>query len=144
MKRLMTLALLTAMLSVHPVASEAAAPVADEAIFVEGTRYSAVFEAPQRRWRLLSADGRDVRLRVADSCALGSAPPPGLWLLTRDGQGQPTLLAPSATALPAGHSGQVRLLDCDQAAAGPLSAMAVPRVLLDWLSEHSGSVYVAR
>ena len=144
MKTLMPLVLLTAMLSAHPLAARAAVPVADEAIFVEGTRYSAVFEAPQRRWRLLSADGRDVRLRVADSCALGSAPPPGLWLLTRDGQGQPTLLAPSATTLPTGHPGQVRLLDCDQATAGPLPAMAVPRVLLDWLSEHSGSVYVAR
>lgn len=144
MKRLMTLALLTAMLSIHPVASEAAAPVADESIFVEGTRYDAVFDAPQRRWRLLPAESDDVKLRVADSCELGSTPPPGLWLLTRDDQGQPTLVAPSATALPEGHPGRVRLLDCDQAATGPLPAMAVPRVLLDWLSEHSGSIYVAR
>ena len=46
--------------------------------------------------------------------------------------------------LPEGHPGRVQLLDCDQAATGPLPAMAVPRVLLDWLSDHSGSIYVAR
>lgn len=144
MNRLMRLSLLTTMLATLSPAPEAAAPVADEAIFVEGTRYDAVFNGPARRWRLLPAQGREVKLRVADTCHLGSPPPPGLWLLTRDDQGRPTLVAPSATALPEDHPGRVRLLDCNEAATGPLPAMAVPRALLDWLSEHSGSIYVAR
>ncbi len=144
MKSLMTLALLTALLSTHPVCAEARAPVADEAVFVEGTRYDAVYNGPARRWRLLPAEGRDVKLRIAESCDLGTAPPPGLWLLTRDAQGQPTLVAPSATALPDGHPGRVRLLDCNQAQPDALPALAVPRALLDWLSDNSGSIYVAR
>lgn len=144
MNRLMIFALLTALLAGHPAPSQAATPAADEAVFVEGTRYDAVFNGPARRWRLLPAQGPELRLRVADTCHLGSAPPPGLWLVTRDGNGRPTLVAPSATTLPPGHPGQVRLLDCDEAATGPLPALAVPRVLLDWLSEHSGSIYVAR
>ncbi|WP_374604138.1 hypothetical protein [Arenimonas sp.] len=144
MKRLMTLALTAALFAPHVVAARTATPAADEAVFVEGTHYDAVLDGQGRRWRLLPAQGPDVKLRIADTCEPGATPPPGLWLLTRDGQGQPTLLAPSATALPAGHPGRVRLLDCGQAVTGPLPALAVPRVLLDWLSDNSGAVYVSR
>jgi len=144
MKRLMPFALLTALLFALHASPRAATPVADEAIFVEGTRYNAVFNGSLHRWRLLPADGPDLVLRVADSCHHGSPPPPGLWLLTRDDGGQPTLVAPSATDLPPGHPGRVRLLACGQDVQDGLPALAVPAPVLDWLSTHSGSIYVPR
>ncbi|KFL36976.1 hypothetical protein [Arenimonas donghaensis] len=144
MKRLMPFTLVTALLLALSPAPRAATPAADEAIFVEGTRYDAVFNSALQHWRLLPTEGPDLRLRVANSCHRGSPVPPGLWLLTLDDGGQPTLVAPSATALPAGHPGHVRLLACDQQAQDDLPALAVPAPVLDWLTTHSGSVYVPR
>lgn len=139
MKRLMLAALLT-MLS---LAASAAEPVADEAVFVEGARYDAVLRRQEQSWRLLPAEGRDVKLRVAESCHAGSPPPRGLWLLTTGRDGSPTLLAPSATPLPAGHPGEVVLVPCGQPLPTGTPALAVPEALVAWLAEHSGAVYVA-
>ena len=144
MNRLMPFALLSALLFALPASPRAATPVADEAIFVEGTRYDAVFNGALHRWRLLPAQGPDLTLQVAPSCHRGSPPPPGLWLLTSDDGGRPTLVAPSATTLPAGHPGRIRLLACDEAADDAQPALAVPAALLDWLTTHSGTVYVPR
>ncbi|HEX5693503.1 MAG TPA: hypothetical protein VFY00_02660 [Arenimonas sp.] len=144
MTRLMSLALLGTLISTLSAAPLAAAPVADEGIFVEGSRYDAVFNGTMNRWRLLPAQGREMRLRVADTCRHGSPPPPGLWLLSRDADDRPVLVAPSATALPAGHPGRVRLLPCDQARADALPVLAVPESIIEWLSTHSGAVYVPR
>ena len=139
MKRL----LITTLLALLAPALPAAEPAADEAIFVEGARYDAVLHRKDQRWRLLSADGADLRLRVSGRCRGGDLPPRGLWLLTRDAGGQPTLIAPSATPLPEGHPGRVRLVPCDQPLPAGQPAMALPSVLADWLGEHSGAIYVA-
>lgn len=137
MKRL----LLAALLSLAGLAPASAAPPADEDIFVEGSRYDAVFVASRGYWRLLPLTGADVRLRVADACRTGPTPPPGLWLLTQDAAGRPQLVAPSATPLPAGHPGRIPLVGCGDADS---VALAVPQALADWLRHHSGAIYVTR
>lgn len=120
----------------------AAAPAADEAIFVEGARYDAVLSQASRTWRLLPASGNALRLQVSPDCQLGAAPPRGLWLLTRDQWGRPELVAPSATPLPRGHSGHIRLVACGQPALGREPALALPDGVLAWLQQNSGSIYV--
>lgn len=140
MNRLLALALL----ALAPALAPAAEPAADEAIFVEGTRYSAVWQPGQHAWRLLPADGPALKLRVRPACRAGEAPPPGLWLLTRGADGQPRLVAPSATDLPAGHAGEVRLVPCGATLPSGEPALAVPADIVRWLDQHSGAIYVAR
>jgi hypothetical protein len=137
MKRL----LLAALLSFAGLAPASATPPADEAIFVEGSRYDAVLSASRGDWRLLPLTGSEVRLRLAEACRAGPTPPPGLWLLSRDAAGRPELVAPSATALPAGHPGRIPLVGCGEDDA---RALAVPDALADWLQQHSGAIYVTR
>ncbi|MFY2763223.1 hypothetical protein [Arenimonas sp. MALMAid1274] len=138
MKRL----ILASVLVLFSLAAQASRPAADEAVFVEGARYSAVLDSQGRAWRLLPAGGRDLSLRVSGECHAGSVPPRGLWLLTQDAQGRPELVAPSATALPAGHSGRIRVVACGQPA--PQGTLALPAGLVQWLQQNSGSIYVAR
>lgn len=141
MNRLLMTALLSLAL-VSPVVS-AAPPAADEAIFVEGARYDAVLSRGANAWRLLPAAGGELRLSVADHCRTGLTPPRGLWLLTRDAEGRPELVAPSATPLPTGHSGHIRLVDCGQPVAAGETALALPPGLIAWLQQNSGTIYVA-
>jgi hypothetical protein len=141
MKRLMLTALLS--LSLVSPAVPAAAPAADEAVFVEGARYSAVLSRGANAWRLLPAAGGELRLNVAEHCRSGQSPPRGLWLLTVDGQGRPQLVAPSATPLPEGHPGHIRVVDCDQATTPGEAALALPPGLIAWLQQNSGTIYVA-
>lgn len=122
--------------------AHAAAPAADEAIFVEGTRYDAVLSQASRAWRLLPAGGSALHLQVAPDCRLGAAPPRGLWLLTRDQWGRPELVAPSATPLPPGHTGHIRLLACGQPRLGREPALTLPAGVLAWLEQNSGAIYV--
>ena len=138
MKRLM----IASLLALSTLPGIAAEPAADEAVFVEGARYDAVLHRQEQRWRLLPAEGGDLRLRESGRCLDGALPPRGLWLLTRDAEGQATLVAPSATPLPPGHPGQLRLVGCGQALPAGLPAMAVPETLVEWLAEHSGAIYV--
>lgn len=142
MNRPMTVLLIALAFALAVPALQAADPVADDAVFVEGARYDAVLHRQDQRWRLLPADGADLRLRVSERCRAGELPPRGLWLLTLDAGGRPTLVAPSATPLPDGHPGRVRLVDCDQPLPAGLPAMAVPASLSQWLAEHSGAIYV--
>lgn len=137
MKRL----LLVALLSLAGLAPASAAPPADDAVFVEGSRYDAVLSASRGDWRLLPLTGADVRLHLSAHCRGDAVPPPGLWLLSQDAQGRPELVAPSATPLPAGHPGRIALVGCDDAVAG---ALPVPAALADWLRQHSGAIYVTR
>lgn len=143
MKSLIQAALLTTlMLATH--AAAAAAPVADDAVFLEGTRYSAVLSRSQGAWRLMPAGGSDIKLHVSPDCDTGADLPRGLWLLTRDAAGQPQLVAPSATPLPAGHPGHVRLVDCDRPVADREGSLALPPSLVQWLEHRSGAIYVAQ
>lgn len=140
MKRLLALAVLL----IAPALAPAAGPAADEAIFVEGSQYSAVLHTGRHAWRLLPADGSQVMLKVRPACQAGLPPPRGLWLLTRDAEGRPALVAPSATALPPGHPGQVPLVACGEPLPGDAPALAVPADIIAWLGQHSGAIYVAR
>jgi hypothetical protein len=141
MKRLLLTALLS--LTLTAPAALAAAPAADEAVFVEGARYTAVLSRGANSWRLLPAAGGELRLNVAEHCRAGQAPPRGLWLLTLDGRGRPQLVAPSATPLPAGHPGHIRLVGCDQPVAAGEASLALPPGLIAWLQQNSGTIYVA-
>ncbi|HST45492.1 MAG TPA: hypothetical protein VLK29_09760 [Luteimonas sp.] len=125
-----------------PAAALAAAPAADDAVFVEGTRYDAVLDPEVNAWRLLPATGADLQLRVSERCGAGAAAtPPGLWLLSSDAAGRPELQAFSATPLPRGHSGRIPLVACGDAVTG---ALALPPGLIAWLQQNSGTIYVAR
>lgn len=137
MKRLF----LATLLSLAGLSPASAAPPADEAVFVEGTRYDAVLSASRGDWRLLPLTGSEVRLRLAQPCPGGATPPRGLWLLSQDHQGRPELVAPSATPLPPGHPGRIPLADCGE---GGDDALAVPASVTDWLREHSGVIYVTQ
>lgn len=141
MKRLMLTTLLSLTLITPTVL--AAAPAADDAVFVEGARYSAVLSRGANAWRLLPAAGGELRLNVAEHCRAGQAPPRGLWLLTLDDRGRPQLVAPSATPLPAGHPGHIRLVGCDQPVAAGETTLALPPGLIAWLQQNSGTIYVA-
>lgn len=141
MKRLMPTALLS--LTLFAPTAPAAAPVADDAVFVEGARYSAVLSRSANAWRLLPAAGGELRINLAEHCRVGQAPPRGLWLLTFDDRGRPQLVAPSATPLPAGHPGHIRLVGCGQPVAADDAALALPPGLIAWLQQNSGSIYVA-
>ncbi|WP_290593001.1 MULTISPECIES: hypothetical protein [unclassified Arenimonas] len=140
MKRLLMIAL--SALAFFPGLAPATGPAADDAVFVEGARYDAVLHRREHRWRLLPAEGADLRLRVSETCRAGELPPRGLWLLTLDAAGHPTLVAPSATPLPSGHPGMVRLVGCDQPLPAGLPALTVPAALSEWLAENSGAIYV--
>ncbi|HLU13898.1 MAG TPA: hypothetical protein VKZ64_08090 [Arenimonas sp.] len=139
---LSSLSLLSA-LALSPLAL-AQDPPADDGVFVEGSRYSAVLHPGAGAWRLMRLDGDTVRLQVPQSCHAGDAPPPGLWLLTRDAADRPQLLAFSSTPLPADHPGEVALVPCDQPLPEDRPALAVPDALVDWLGQHSGAIYVTR
>src|SRR5690606_30198807 len=119
-------------------------PPADGGGFVEGSRYSAGLHPRAGAWRLLRLAADPVRLQVPQSCHAGDAPPPGLWLLTRDAADRPQLLAFSSTPLPADHPGEVALVPCDQPLPEDRPALAVPDALVDWLGQHSGAIYVTR
>ena len=142
MNRLMTTLLAT--LLTLPLAATALVPAADDGIFVEGARYNAVLDARAGSWRLLPTDGPERRLRVADRCLGGTVPPPGLWLLSQDGNGHAELVALSSTPLPPGHAGRVAIVDCGAHAPLPgAGAIAVPPGLRAWLQQHTGTIYVA-
>lgn len=129
---------LTLMLSAH---DGALAQESTEPAFNPGSHYTAVFTQHNGRWRLLPADGQDFEI---DTLTCPSSPPipAGIWLLTRDAQGRPELLAPSSTALPAGSTDRIALRPCD--AAGDGDALAAPQALIDLLAANTGAIYVER
>lgn len=107
--------------------------------------YSAKFSSIRNDWQVFRPDGRSLRVLPDADCHNDLAPPEGLWLLTRNAQGAPELLAPSALALPTAHSGHVALLTCDAPApVGDEQVLRVPRQLLGWLANNTGAVYVGR
>lgn len=121
-----------------------AAPVvaqtpADPPVYVASSQYSAVLHQTRGLWQLLPAEGATL-LVGADDCHSARRLPVGLWLLTRDAQGRPELVAPSATALPRGAADHVALRRCDVAGKTDL---AVPQPMIDLLVAGTGAVYVA-
>jgi hypothetical protein len=105
--------------------------------------HSAVLHAAEGRWQRLPIDGTQIEIRLADTDCANAAPPTGLWLMTRDGQGRPELLAPSGTALPDGHGGHIRLSPCGGGAIAGEPQLELPPAVLDLLARHSGLLLVA-
>lgn len=108
-------------------------------VYQDGSQYTAVLDSQNAQWRLLPSDGQDFAIQLDQNCQSTAKVPAGLWLLTRDADGKPELLAPSQTALPAGHSGHIAVAACDQARANEL---ALPASLIEWLSDNTGAIYV--
>ena len=121
----------------------AAAPVRfdpNEPVYVPGGQYTASLDQTQNVWRFLPMNGQDVVID-AGRCATGAMAPVGVWLVQRDRQGRPVLVAPSTTRLPAGAPDRIALRACDQARGNEL---AVPQTVLDLLAVNTGAVYVGR
>ncbi len=114
----------------------------DRPVFTDG-QYTATLDQASQHWKLLPIDGQEIEMfSPGRRCASGDAIPEGVWLVTRDGQGRPELLAPSVTHLPAGHVGRVALVACGEDVQGKQS-VAAPRILIDLLAERTGAVYVS-
>lgn len=110
-----------------------------DAVYQAGGQYTAVLDSGNAQWRLLPSDGQDFAIQLDRNCQSSAAVPAGLWLLTRDTDGKPELLAPSQTALPDGHSGHIPVVACgDEQTKG----VALPASLVEWLSDNTGAVYV--
>ena len=110
-----------------------------DAVYQAGGQYTAVLDSSNAQWRLLPSDGQDFAIQLDKNCQSSASVPAGLWLLTRDADGKPELLAPSQTALPAGHSGHIPVVACDGDQA---KGVALPASLIEWLSDNTGAVYV--
>ena len=108
-------------------------------VYQDGSQYTAVLDSQNAQWRLLPGDGQDFAIQLDQSCQSSEPVPAGLWLLTRDADGKPELLAPSQTVLPAGHSGHIAVVACNEEQA---NGLAVPASLIEWLSANTGAVYV--
>lgn len=108
-------------------------------VYQNGSQYTAVLDSHKAQWRLLPSDGQDFAIQLDKSCTSTATVPAGLWLLTRDADGKPELLAPSQTNLPAGHSGHVPVVACDEKQG---NGVALPASLIQWLSDNTGAVYV--
>ncbi|MGH8109860.1 MAG: hypothetical protein ACREO1_14210 [Arenimonas sp.] len=108
-------------------------------VYQDGSQYTAVLDSQNAKWRLLPSDGQDFAIQLDQSCKSTAKVPAGLWLLTRDTEGNPELLAPSQTVLPAGHSGHIAVVGCNEEQA---DGLALPASLIEWLSDNTGAIYV--
>ena len=108
-------------------------------IYQDGSQYTAVLDSQNAQWRLLPSDGQDFAIQLDPGCKSTATVPAGLWLLTRDAEGKPELLAPSQTVLPSGHSGHIAVVACNEEQA---KGLALPASLIEWLSDNTGAIYV--
>lgn len=111
---------------------------APNSMYDPGSQYTASLDQTHNQWHLQPVNGDDLVIDTG-TCATGTMLPGGVWLVVRDRQGRPELLAPSVTRLPHGVPDRVALRSCGQATGREL---AVPQTVLDLLSEHSGAIYV--
>ncbi len=112
-------------------------------VYLEASQYTATLQPQLQRWTLAPQIGSDVEIRSIAPCPHQVVPSKGLWVIGRDAEGGIELIAPSATLLPAGHSGRIALRSCEvsgDASAGP--AFGVPERVLELLAAHSGAVLV--
>jgi hypothetical protein len=124
------------------IAGAAAVASADDApVYIEGAQYTASVDVESGQWRLMPLDGHDLRIDTAP-CGGAISVPTGVWLLQRDGAGQPELRAPSTTALPQGHPGIVALRGCGDVDAAYGPTLNAPQQLIDVLVASTGAVYV--
>ena len=136
-----TLSITTMLVTAFALSSPFASAAEDLPGHQAGSQYTATWHQHAARWQFTPADGQALTVTADAGCNTGNKLPTGVWLLTRDSAGQPELTAPSAIELPAGHSGQVRLVDCGQHADG-VATVAAPRLLLDMLTAQAGAVRI--
>ena len=102
-------------------------------------QYTAELHQGNHKWRLLPFNGPDQEID-ASGCAMQAPIPDGLWLVVTDSDGQPVLLAPSTTPLPAGANDRIALRACESSEPSP--ALAAPQALIDLLVANTGAIYV--
>jgi hypothetical protein len=108
-------------------------------VYQAGGQYTAVLSSRNSQWHMVPRVRQDFSIVRGQDCQSNITVPAGLWLLTRDADGRPELLAPSQTMLPAGHSGRIPLIGCAEIRR---QGLPVPAGMLAWLSENTGAVYV--
>ncbi|MBC7656461.1 MAG: hypothetical protein H7147_04715 [Frankiaceae bacterium] len=132
--------LIGAMLASPAVGAAGPAPLhgPPDSMYDPGSQYTASLDQTLNQWHLQPASGDDLLIDTG-TCATGAMVPTGVWLVVRDAQGRPELLAPSVTPLPRGATERVSLRSCGKASGREL---AVPQTVLDLLAERSGAIYV--
>lgn len=140
MSKLTTTLALTAMMISTAASADLSVPLHEAAdpVYAPGSQYTASLDQTHNQWRLQPLSGQDLVIDTG-TCATGAMIPAGVWLLVRDAQGRPELLAPSVTVLPPGLSDRVELRSCERASGRQL---AVPQALLDLLDDRTGAIYV--
>src|SRR4249920_2088887 len=119
-----------------PAVAGAQTEETDAPQYTAGSQYTAELNQTNGHWRLMPANGQDVVIDTG-TCTTGATHPNGLWLLVRDTEGRPELLAPSTTPLPAGSPERIAIRSCSQATG---NALAVPQVVIDLLAADTGAV----
>ena len=99
-----------------------------EPLYIFDGQYTATLEQSAHRWRLLPLRGDEVDVTDhAKDCGSRKPIPNGLWFVSQDDNGQPLLVAPSVTALPAGFPQHVALRACGEpTATSPCSSRPSP------------------
>jgi hypothetical protein len=110
-----------------------------EPVYVAGSQYTAVLDQASQHWQLLPASGQVLDVS-STACKTGAPIADGVWLLVLDGNGHPTLVAPSTTTLPVGAPDRVALRACDE--SSDAAAVFAPQELIDLLSANTGAIYV--
>lgn len=133
----------TAALALSTAAAAEQIENAIDPVYIAGSQYTAVLQHGLQRWTLSPQTGPDLEIRSIAPCPHQTVPGKGLWLIARAADGSLELVAPSATLLPAGHSGRVALRSCESAGEpGELPAYGVPGQVLELLAANSGAVLV--
>ena len=107
-------------------------------VYQAGSQYTAVLNRHNAQWHLIPRVRNNLLVTHQQNCRSAILIPPGLWLLTRDSDGRPELLAPSQTPLPIGHSGHIPIISCSTQSEG----LAIPARLIEWLNNNTGAIYV--
>lgn len=112
---------------------------------VLASQYNAVLSTRTGRWQLFDAAGPRL-LFEATGCRSSPLLPPGLWLLTRDAVGEPVLVAPSSTQLPAGHPGRIAVRPCGSLRESRDAAehLQLPDALVATLEQNASAILIAR
>ena len=118
------------------------APMLDALILP--SQYSAVLHSRAGRWEVLDPSGPRLQFETS-ACPSNVLLPPGLWLLTRDADNRPVLIAPSVTPLPAGHSGQISIRTCGSAQQDrdASASLQLPDALISTLEQHGSAILIS-
>ncbi len=107
-------------------------------VYEAGSQYTAVLDTQDSQWHMVPRIQFDIT-QYDKHCQSNTVIPSGVWLVTRDTNGNPELIAPSQTKLPKGHSGRIPLVSCSDKQS---NGFAVSKKMIDWLSNNTGAIYV--